>query len=275
MVVHKIEDIEEYAKFVQSHPAEIKALYHDMLINVTSFFRGPRVFDAMKSLVFPAIQKTHLLGGIRVWTPGCASGEETYSVAMALLEFLGEKASQVPIQFFGTDVSETSVARPRDARLAHVRSEELNWDLRGFLAQEFEQGHRNRIGFLSGGASGSPDPDTSQQMGFLDGGEYQGLHRVEYAGSAEKAGNVDQHVVIQSLDLRRMALYEFRVFLDVLDFVHHHAPLNTPQNRSLPLVREIHSGGPSQDLENSVQSPPKRRDSFGCARQSLPRKVRM
>src|SRR5216684_5614456 len=62
MVVHKIEDIEDYAKFMQSHPAEIKALYHDMLINVTSFFRGPRVFDAMKSLVFPAIQKNHLLG---------------------------------------------------------------------------------------------------------------------------------------------------------------------------------------------------------------------
>src|SRR5258708_23730761 len=114
MVVHKIEDIEDYAKFVQSHPAEIKALYHDMLINVTSFFRGPRVFDAMKSLVFPAIQKNHLLGGIRVWTPGCASGEETYSVAMALIEFLGEKALQVPIQFFGTDVSETSVMRARN-----------------------------------------------------------------------------------------------------------------------------------------------------------------
>src|SRR6266404_2925740 len=114
MVVHKIEDIEEYAKFMQSHPAEIKALYHDMLINVTSFFRGPRVFDAMKSLVFPAIQKNHLLGGLRVWTPGCASGEETYSVAMALLEFLGDKASQIPIQFFGTDVSETSVTRARN-----------------------------------------------------------------------------------------------------------------------------------------------------------------
>src|SRR5258708_7265423 len=114
MVVHKIEDIEEYAKFMQSHPAEIKALYHDMLINVTSFFRGPRVFDAMKSLVFPAIKKNHLLGGIRVWTPGCASGEETYSVAMDMIEFMGEKALQVRIQSFGTDVSETSVMRARN-----------------------------------------------------------------------------------------------------------------------------------------------------------------
>ncbi len=115
MVVHRIEDIEQYAKFVQSHPAEIKALYHDMLINVTSFFRGPRVFDAVKSMVFPAIQKNlSREGGIRVWTPGCASGEETYSIAIALIEFLGEKASDIPIQFFGTDVSDTSVTRARN-----------------------------------------------------------------------------------------------------------------------------------------------------------------
>jgi two-component system, chemotaxis family, CheB/CheR fusion protein len=112
MVVHKIDDIEEYAKFVQSHPAEIKALYHDMLINVTSFFRGPRVFETVKSMVFPAIQQN--LSGIRVWTPGCASGEETYSVAIALIEYLGDRASQIPIQFFGTDVSESSVARARN-----------------------------------------------------------------------------------------------------------------------------------------------------------------
>jgi two-component system CheB/CheR fusion protein len=52
--------------------------------------------------------------GIRVWTPGCASGEETYSVAIALLEFLGERATQIPIQFFGTDVSEASLARARN-----------------------------------------------------------------------------------------------------------------------------------------------------------------
>jgi two-component system CheB/CheR fusion protein len=115
MVVHKIDKIEEYAKFVQSKPAEVQALYQDMLINVTSFFRGERVFEALKSTVFPAILKNLTRErGIRIWTPGCASGEETYSVAIALLEFLGDKASQVPIQFFGTDVSDTSVTRARN-----------------------------------------------------------------------------------------------------------------------------------------------------------------
>src|SRR5208282_232031 len=115
MVVHKIDQMEAYAKFVQGHPVEVKALYQDMLINVTSFFRSPRVFEALKSSVFPAIQKSlSRERGIRVWTPGCASGEETYSVAIALLEFLGDKASQIPIQFFGTDVSDLSVTKARN-----------------------------------------------------------------------------------------------------------------------------------------------------------------
>ena len=115
MVVHKLHKLGEYVKYVQNNPAEVKALYQDMLINVTSFFRGPRVFEALKTTVFPAVMKNlSREGGIRIWTPGCASGEETYSVAIALLEFLGDRASQIPIQFFGTDVSESSVVRARN-----------------------------------------------------------------------------------------------------------------------------------------------------------------
>lgn len=114
MVVHKIEKLEEYVKYIQANQAEIKALYQDMLINVTSFFRNAKVFDALKSEVFPNIVKNHVREAtIRVWTPGCASGEETYSVAIALLEFLGDKAAETPVQFFGTDVSDASIGKAR------------------------------------------------------------------------------------------------------------------------------------------------------------------
>jgi two-component system CheB/CheR fusion protein len=114
MIVHKMEKMEDYVKYVQTNPAEIKALYQDMLINVTSFFRNPRVFDALKSQVFPALMKNRSSeASLRLWTPGCASGEETYSLAIALLEFLGDKASRTHIQFFGTDISELSVAKAR------------------------------------------------------------------------------------------------------------------------------------------------------------------
>ena len=94
MIVHKIDSLPRYVKYVQQNPAEFKALYQDMLINVTSFFRNPALFDALESRIFPAILKHHSeVEPIRVWVPGCSSGEETYSVAIALLEFLGDRGA--------------------------------------------------------------------------------------------------------------------------------------------------------------------------------------
>jgi two-component system CheB/CheR fusion protein len=114
MVVHKIDRIEDYVKFVLANPVETKALYQDMLINVTSFFRNPALFEELKSQVFPKILSNKAPDQtIRVWTPGCASGEETYSLAIALLEFLGSRAARIPIQFFGTDVSEAGIIKAR------------------------------------------------------------------------------------------------------------------------------------------------------------------
>jgi two-component system, chemotaxis family, CheB/CheR fusion protein len=114
MVVHKIDDPDQYVRFLQVNPPEIKALYQDMLINVTSFFRNPGLFEAMRTEVFPEILKESGADRtIRIWTPACSSGEETYSLAITLLEYLGDKASANSIQFFGTDVSESNVARAR------------------------------------------------------------------------------------------------------------------------------------------------------------------
>jgi len=114
MMVHKIDRMAEYVKYLQANPTEINALYQDMLINVTSFFRNPKVFEALKLNVFPQIVKDH--GGdanIRIWTPGCASGEETYSVAIALLEYLGDRSNHATIQVFGTDISEANISKAR------------------------------------------------------------------------------------------------------------------------------------------------------------------
>jgi len=114
MVVHKLDRMEDYVRYVHSNPSEIALLYKDMLINVTSFFRNATVFDALKMHVFPALLKQRESETpLRIWTPGCASGEETYSVAISLLEYLGDKAPQVPIQMFGTDLSESSIIRAR------------------------------------------------------------------------------------------------------------------------------------------------------------------
>jgi two-component system, chemotaxis family, CheB/CheR fusion protein len=114
MAVNKVARVEDYLKFLQTNPAEIKALYQDMLINVTSFFRNPKVFDALKERVFPSIVKNRASNAaIRVWSPGCSSGEELYALGISLLEFLGEKAREIPVQLFGTDVGEASINKAR------------------------------------------------------------------------------------------------------------------------------------------------------------------
>jgi len=77
MVVHKVHKLSEYVKYVQNNPAEVKALYQDMLINVTSFFRGARVFDALKTAVFPAVMKTcHGRAGFASGRPGVLPGRK-------------------------------------------------------------------------------------------------------------------------------------------------------------------------------------------------------
>jgi two-component system CheB/CheR fusion protein len=143
MLVHKIEALEEYIEHMRDDPKEINALYQDMLINVTNFFRNPAVFETMKELVFPSItRRREREAAIRIWTPGCASGEETYSVAIAALESLGDKASQFPIQFFGTDVSEPSVNKARSGVYAENIRGDVSPDRLLKFFNEVEGGYR-------------------------------------------------------------------------------------------------------------------------------------
>ncbi|MDD2903030.1 MAG: PAS domain-containing protein, partial [Syntrophales bacterium] len=114
MVLHKLENLESYLKFLKEKPDEVEALYQDVLIKVTGFFRDEGAFGVLKKVVFPEILSTKPgEGGIRFWVPGCSSGEEAYSLAISWLEFLGDKASTVPIQIFATDVSEAVIEKAR------------------------------------------------------------------------------------------------------------------------------------------------------------------
>jgi two-component system, chemotaxis family, CheB/CheR fusion protein len=143
MIVHKMDTLPRYVKYLQENPAELKALYQDMLINVTSFFRNPSVFAALKARVFPALLKKHPANlPIRVWAPACSSGEETYSLAIALQEFLGDKAFSVPLQIFGSDVNETSINKARSGLYPeNVQSDVSPERLRRFFVK-VEGGYR-------------------------------------------------------------------------------------------------------------------------------------
>jgi two-component system CheB/CheR fusion protein len=132
MVLHRVDTLKRYLAFLQATPVEVNALFEDLLINVTDFFRDSEAFEALKSKVFPEIIKNKAPGtAIRIWVPGCSTGEEVYSLAIALLEFLGDGANKFPIQIYGTDIcnSALKVARrgiyPESAcrNLSPIRSE--------------------------------------------------------------------------------------------------------------------------------------------------------
>jgi two-component system CheB/CheR fusion protein len=116
MVLHKIEKLADYVALLHRNANEVNLLYQDLLINVTSFFRNPDVFDALRQIVYPAIlHARNPANPIRVWVPGCSTGEEAYSHAISLVEFLADQRFEMPIQVFGTDLSEIAVRHARAA----------------------------------------------------------------------------------------------------------------------------------------------------------------
>jgi chemotaxis methyl-accepting protein methylase len=123
MLVRKTDTLEEYVQLIQKEPRELDALFDDLLINVTDFFRDPDVFEAAKRLAFPSIvQHRKLPHTIRAWIPGCSSGEEVYSLAIALTEFLESEGLGCTLQVFGTDVSERAIEAARKAVYARALS---------------------------------------------------------------------------------------------------------------------------------------------------------
>lgn len=114
MVLNQIERMDDYVKLLQRQPKELDALFQDMLINVTSFFRDPETFEALKNEVFPKLMQGRSSDQpLRIWIPGCSTGEEVYSVAIALYEFLGENAGSARIQIFASDIDSKAVDKAR------------------------------------------------------------------------------------------------------------------------------------------------------------------
>src|SRR5258705_11178695 len=114
MVLHRVEKLSQYARFLRDNKKEIEALFDDLLINVTRFFRDKHVFQALRKRFLPALLKTKgRQSELRVWVPGCATGEEVYSLAICILEALGQRAPTMRIQIFGTDLSESTIEQAR------------------------------------------------------------------------------------------------------------------------------------------------------------------
>ena len=144
MVLHRLENLEDYLAYIKENPDELEELYRDVLINVTGFFRDPEAFEALLNIVFPAILQDRQTeqGPLRFWVPGCSTGEEAYSIAMVLTEYLWDHArksttSSKGVQIFATDISDTALDRARaglysEASVSEISPERLK---RFFLKQ--------------------------------------------------------------------------------------------------------------------------------------------
>ncbi len=137
MVVRTCHALADYIKLLEKDGAEVSALFDDVLINVTGFFRDPEVFETLKGGIFPEILKTGPQM-IRVWIPACSTGQEAYSLAIALLEFLEQKPNAPGIQIFATDIGESiSIEKGRRGLYPEsVESEVSPERLRRFFTKE-------------------------------------------------------------------------------------------------------------------------------------------
>ena len=130
MTVHKFRELSEYVDHLNGHPEEIDLLFKELLIGVTNFFRDPEAFEILENEAVPELLKNVPPNSlIRVWVPGCSTGEEAYSIAMVLLESLGDRPNKV--QIFATDIDTEAIEFARkgvypDNIATDVSEERLN-----------------------------------------------------------------------------------------------------------------------------------------------------
>lgn len=145
MMVRRSGTLEAYAEFLESNPEEIKTLYNELLINVTEFFRDPDSLRALAAHSFPQfIRDSAAQTPIRIWVPGCATGEEVYSIAMTLFEFLEAAGLKRTIQIFATDISESCIQTARAGEYPETISKNVSRERLKHFFEKIEGGYKVR-----------------------------------------------------------------------------------------------------------------------------------
>ena len=185
-----------YTAYLREHPDEVEALAQSLLIAVTDFFRDPAVFEALTRLVWPTLlERLERQEPLRIWVPGCATGEEAYSLAISLLEFLQAHEPSQPFQIFASDVNPKVLAQARSgiyaaSALSPEKAERLQRD---FTSVD-QQGSRYRIDArvrralglrpaqsAAGSAFHSPGPDQLPQCAHGRAGVIPAADRADLA----------------------------------------------------------------------------------------------
>ena len=114
MSLQQIEKMSDYVSFLSQNTSEVENLYRDLLIGVTNFFRNSEAFEELKQKIIPDLIRDKPEGYcLRVWAPGCSSGEEIYSLAIVLQECIDNLNKNINVQIFGTDIDNIAIGKAR------------------------------------------------------------------------------------------------------------------------------------------------------------------
>ena len=113
MNVSQLDNLSDYIRLLQENPAEIENLFKELLIGVTNFFRDPESFEILKKILSELVKSKPDNGQIRIWVPGCSTGEEAYSIAITLRECMDEAKKYFNVQIFATDIDGTAIEKAR------------------------------------------------------------------------------------------------------------------------------------------------------------------
>lgn len=142
LVINRKDSLDGYATFLQGNTKELDALYTDVLINVTSFFRNPEVFDALQRDVLTKLLHQPGEDPIRVWIPGCSSGQEAYSIAIAFMETSEKSPRGRNLQVFATDLNEKLLEKARIGLYPKTLSDEIGPERLSRFFVEEQGGYR-------------------------------------------------------------------------------------------------------------------------------------
>ncbi|TDH27940.1 PAS domain S-box protein [Segetibacter sp. 3557_3] len=114
MILFKMESVSAYLDYLKKNKSEIHSLYNDLLINVTHFFRDPDAVELLSGTILPQLLNDRSYENpLRIWVPACSTGEEAYSMAMLIIEAMGDRPNLQAVEIFATDLSEQAITKAR------------------------------------------------------------------------------------------------------------------------------------------------------------------
>lgn len=144
MAVTHNSTIRDYSDYLRTHPDEVKDLVKAFLINVTGFFRDPEAFDFLRQTIIPVLVEQGQQNGrtLRVWSAGCATGEEAYSLALLIADQLGQQFPEWNVKVFATDLAGDAIAFARRGLYPENVLKDLPEDYRDRFFERVDHGYR-------------------------------------------------------------------------------------------------------------------------------------